>query len=244
VIRIAGFDVTVDGYLIKLRDQLALSENISPTTAGQSPTLNAEIAAALAGTNATAARFFINGVRSTAKGVDAVAHYRLHSLSAGTFDFTLAGNVNKVKITKVPTNTAVFTGQAPILFGRQRIVSITNGTPGEKVAGTIDWSRGPLGATVRATYYGDVIQPGTGTTAAVGQPGDIHTGRHTITDLELRYSLRHGPEFAIGAENLFDVYPNRVPANLNANSGVLGFPYYSPFGFNGRYLYGRIGVNF
>jgi len=24
---------------------------------------------------------------------------------------------------------------------------------------------------------------------------------------------------------------------------VLGFPYYSPFGFNGRYLYARLGVN-
>jgi iron complex outermembrane receptor protein len=48
----------------------------------------------------------------------------------------------------------------------------------------------------------------------------------------------------VGAENLFDVYPDRVPGALNASSGLLGFPYYSPFGFNGRYLYARLGVNF
>jgi iron complex outermembrane recepter protein len=243
VVRLGGFDLTVDGYLIRLRDQLALSENISPTTAGQSATLNAEIAAALAGTNATAARFFLNGVRSEVRGIDAVAHYRLRSANVGTFDLTLAGNVNKVEIKRVPTNTAVFTNDAPILFGRQRIVSITNGTPGEKVTGTIDWSAGSLGATLRATYYGDVIQPGSGTTAAVGAPGDIHSGRHTITDLELRYTADRGPEFAIGAQNLFDIYPKRVPANLNAASGVLGFPYYSPFGFGGRYLYVRAGLS-
>jgi iron complex outermembrane receptor protein len=244
VIRVGGLDLTVDGYLIKLRDQLALSENISPTTAGQSATLDAEIASFLAGTNATAARFFLNGVRSTAKGIDAVAHYRLNSEGAGVFDFTLAGNLNKITINRVPTNTAVFTADAPILFGRQRIVSITNGTPGEKVTGTIDWSLRQLGATLRATYYGDVIQPGTGTTAAVGEPGDIHTGKHVVTDLELRYQPRHGLQLAVGADNLFDVYPDRVPGNLNANSGVLGFPYYSPFGFNGRYIYGRVGLNF
>lgn len=243
VLRLGGFDVTVDGYLIKLRDQLALSENISPTTSGQSPELDAQIAALLAGTNATAARFFINGVRSTAKGIDAVAHYRLRAAGAGTFDFTLAGNINKVTVDRVPTNTAVFTTDAPILFGRQRIVSITNGTPGEKVTGAVDWSLRGLGATVRATYYGDVIQPGTGTTAAAA-PNDLHTGKHVITDVEVRYAPAHGPQLAIGAQNLFDVYPDRVPGNLNANSGVLGFPYYSPFGFNGRYVYGRIGFNF
>ena len=85
--------------------------------------------------------------------------------------------------------------------------------------------------------------PGTGTTAAAAV-NDIHTGKHVITDLEVRYAPAHGPQLAVGAQNLFDVYPDRVPGNLNANSGVLGFPYYSPFGFNGRYVYGRIGFNF
>jgi iron complex outermembrane receptor protein len=31
--------------------------------------------------------------------------------------------------------------------------------------------------------------------------------------------------------------------NQQLNStGLVGFPYYSPFGFNGRYLYARVGV--
>jgi len=42
--------------------------------------------------------------------------------------------------------------------------------------------------------------------------------------------------------NAMKVYPNKTLGN--APSGLVGFPFYSPFGFNGRYLYGRISVNF
>ena len=140
-----------------------------------------------------------------------------------------------MKVTKVPTSTSVL-DPAPTLFARSRILTIEQGTPGEKVTGSVDWSNGPLGATLRATYYGDVLQAGT--TAA----NDYNTGAHTITDLELRYQPAKGAQVAIGASNLFDVYPHKVPAALNS-TGVLGFPYYSPFGFNGRYLYVRAGFN-
>jgi iron complex outermembrane receptor protein len=42
---------------------------------------------------------------------------------------------------------------------------------------------------------------------------------------------------ALGVNNLFDEYPNATPINVNTN-GPIGFPSYSPFGFNGRFLYG------
>ncbi|MBB3345641.1 TonB-dependent siderophore receptor [Sphingomonas sp. BK069] len=228
VIRFGGFDLSVDGYYIKLRDQLALSENIN---ASFSPA----VASLLSPYGVTAARFFINGVRSTTKGIDAVAHYRLRTERAGAFDLTVAGNVNKVEVTDVPTSTAVL-DPAPTLFARSRVLTVEQGTPGEKVTGTIDWSLDQLGALARVTYYGDVNQPGT-TPAA-----DVRTGRHAVTDLELRYQALPGGQVALGVSNLFDVYPDRtVPANNS--TGVIGFPYYSPFGFNGRYLYVRAGVS-
>ncbi|MGI4730645.1 MAG: TonB-dependent receptor plug domain-containing protein [Janthinobacterium lividum] len=228
VIRAGGIDLTVDGYLIKLRDQLGLSENIQASTSPQ-------VAALLAPYGVSAARFFINGLASTTKGIDAVAHYRAHTGGAGTFDLTLAGNVNHVDVTRVPTSTSAL-NPAPVLFARSRILTLEQGTPGEKLTGSVDWSLQQLGATARVTYYGNVNQPGT-TPAA-----DIFTGRHAITDLEFRYSVPKGPNFGVGVSNLFDVYPDRtIPANNT--TGVVGFPYYSPFGFNGRYLYARAGVN-
>ncbi|MGK6322006.1 TonB-dependent receptor plug domain-containing protein [Sphingomonas sp. DT-51] len=228
VIRFGGFDLSVDGYYIKLRDQLALSENIN---ASFSP----GVAALLNPYGVTAARFFINGVRSTTQGIDAVAHYRLRTARVGAFDVTLAGNVNKVKVTDVPTSTATL-NPAPTLFARSRVLTVEQGTPGEKVTGTIDWSLDQVGALARVTYYGDVNQPGSTLL------DDVRTGRHAVTDLEVRYQALPGGQVALGVSNLFDVYPDRTIPRNNS-TGVIGFPYYSPFGFNGRFLYVRAGLS-
>ena len=246
VLRGGGIDLSVDAYHINIRDELALSENLSGAAVVQT-LANNNI------TSVTAARFFLNGIRSTTKGIDVVAHYRKHTDSAGTFDFTVAGNFNSIKVTEAPapvTITAVIpnTGGTTVsntlaIFSRQRIISFEQGTPRTKVVGTLDWSLGRLGATARLSYYGDVTQPSSNGFAE----DDIHTGAHTVTDLEGRFEVVHNINFALGVNNVFDVYPNAVPlvssrgTTLNS-TGLVGFPYYSPFGFNGRYIYGRIGV--
>ncbi|WP_116090729.1 TonB-dependent receptor plug domain-containing protein [Sphingomonas crusticola] len=228
VIRAGGFDLTVDAYRIHIRDQLGLSENIQASFSPQ-------VASLLAPYNVSAARFFINGLASTTKGLDVVAHYRWRPATAGTFDFTVAGNLNDTDVTRVPTSISTL-NPAPTLFARSRILTLEDGTPGTKVTGTIDWALANFGATARVTYYGNVVQPGTTPSA------DAFTGRRAIADLELRYQPKKGVQLAIGGSNLFDTYPRQYPAALNS-TGVVGFPYYSPFGFNGRYLYARAGLS-
>lgn len=226
VIRSGAFDLTVDGYWIRVRDGLGLSENIQ----------SAQVTELLAPYGVTAARFFINGLRTTTKGIDVVAHYRLNTGGVGVFDLTAAGNFNDTKVNRVPVNTAVDLDPTPVLFARQRIVSIEKGTPRTKVVGSVDWSLAQFGATARASYYGDTTQPGS-TPAA-----DSHTGKKTIVDLELRYNPTTFLGLSVGANNLFDVYPDAVSA-ANNSTGTVAFPYYSPFGFNGRYLYGRVSLS-
>jgi iron complex outermembrane receptor protein len=55
----------------------------------------------------TTARFFVNGVDTTSKGVDVVARYRLDADEAGRFDLTLAANYNQTDVTKVPTTSTL-----------------------------------------------------------------------------------------------------------------------------------------
>ena len=219
VIRKGGFDLTIDGYIIKIRDQLGLSENITLSATAQ------------AATGVQAARFFINGLHTTTKGVDIVGHYKLRTAAVGTFDLTAAANINKITVDSYPTSSSA------TLFARQRILTITEGTPGEKLVGTVDWSLGKVGATARASYYGNVIQPAS--TAA----GDLSTGRKTIIDLEARYKVLPMASLSVGANNVFDIYPTRTPANLLATNGGVAFPYYAPWGFNGRYLYAKLSLN-
>ena len=59
--------------------------------------------------------------------------------------------------------------------------------------------------------------------------------------------------FALGAENMFDTFPDR---NLRAGiaspngsaqaggAGVFTYPINSPFGMNGRFVYSRVDYNF
>ena len=73
-----------------------------------------------------------------------------------------------------------------------------------------------------------------------------------LVDLALSGKFMDGKlGLTLGADNLFDQYPNRVPnnrvlptgvVNLNATN-ALGFSRYSPYGFNGRFVYARFGYN-
>lgn len=230
VFRTGGFSLTVDAYQITVRNQIGLSENIAATFSPQ-------VAALLAPFGVQAARFYINGIKSRTRGLDIVANYRIPTEAAGRFDLSLAANFNDVDVLRVPTNTAANLDPAPALFARSRILTIEKGTPEVKIVGSVDWTLGRLGATLRGTHYDSVLQPGT--TAAA----DLRTGQKLIVDAEIRYDILHGVRLAVGANNLFDVYPDAVPAALNT-TGVAAFPFYSPFGFNGRFLYGRLSVNF
>ena len=203
VFRKGNFNITLDGYIIRVRNQLALSENISSS-------FSAAVANLLAPYSVKAARFFINGVSTTTKGIDLVASYNLDTDNAGLFDFTLAGNINNVDVTQVPTTTSAL-NPAPTLYSRSRILTLEEGTPREKVTGSVVWSRGDFGATARLTDYGNVIQPGT--TAAADNP----VGSHTITDLEVRYTATDNITLAAGVNNLLDVYPDEVPAAKNGS---------------------------
>jgi iron complex outermembrane receptor protein len=71
-------------------------------------------------------------------------------------------------------------------------------------------------------------------------------------DLELRYSPAAG-QLALGAKNVFDKYPTSEPtgarpASLGGYYDVtnyfIPFSVLSPFGFSGRYLYGRLSYRF
>jgi iron complex outermembrane receptor protein len=94
-----------------------------------------------------------------------------------------------------------------------------------------------VGFSAKATHYDSVLVPNNNPTF------DYETGAAWLVDLEARYDFGHGVTAALGANNVFDEYPNFTPGAINSPTGSIGFPGYSPFGFNGRFLYGRISYN-
>ncbi len=232
VLRSGGLELTIDAYRIDINDRVVLSENLGAATVPAATA--AAIVNFLRPYNISAARFFINGVDTETTGVDIVARYALETSASGRFDFTAAANFNSTDVTKLPSTRQLSAlPTPPVLFDRNNRLAFEEGTPDRKFVFNTDWTRGNLGLTLKATYYGDVLQPAT--TAAF----DYHTGERTLVDVMARYELPRGVGVAVGVDNLFDEYPNRAPAFVNTN-GAVAWPNYSPFGFNGRFLYGRI----
>lgn len=235
VFRRGAFELTVDGYKIDVKDRIVLSETLtgSPTAA---PGTNARVIYDLLSPfGASAARFFINGVDTETVGVDVVARYRIVDEQAGTFDLTAAGNYNDLEVTKTPTTSTSILPQPVSLFARQATLRFEDGTPKHKLTLQGDWNREAWGATVRTTFYGDVLSPGT---LADGS-ADNRTGNRGLVDLEARYTFPIGLTASVGADNVFDVYPRQIIPSQNTTSAA-PFSSFSPFGFNGRFVYGRL----
>ena len=257
-----GLTLTVDYYHIKIKDRIVLTENLGAAGSGTAAQ-NAAVKAVLDanGFNSVgAARFFINGLDTTTEGVDAVAAYHFRTEGFGAWTLTAAYNYNKQKIDRrINALGPLATIPGLVLFGRIEGIRFTNGQPKDKVVLSADGDIGDFGLTARTTRYGKVISPGS--TAPVADPtslvlygpDDIFLKPKWITDLELRWKAGGRAEFAIGANNVFDVYPTRSPYGARpasvggvypANQEYIPFSIFSPFGFNGRYIYGRMSVNF
>jgi iron complex outermembrane receptor protein len=239
VFQAEGFEATIDAYQINIDDRIVLTENISSTG-------RPDIGAILTPFSVGAARFFTNGVDTETKGVDLVVRYSMPL--AGKLDLTASANYNETEITALPsTSTLSALNPPPTLFGAINQLIFEEGTPKDKVTLTADWSTpvtfGKVGVTVKGTRYGEVTDPGTSlTNNGTLAPFQYVMSAKTLVDLELRARVGTSFSAGIGVDNVFDEYPDAVPADFN-NFGLLGFSRYSPFGFNGRFLYGRLGWN-
>ncbi|MFM5949899.1 MAG: TonB-dependent receptor plug domain-containing protein [Novosphingobium sp.] len=258
-----GLTLTVDYYNIRINDRIVLTENLGAAGSG-SAAVNAAVKAVL-DTNGFqsvgAARFFINGLDTRTQGVDAVLNWRLPIEGVGKWTFTAAYNYNKQSIIKYKNDLGPLAAIPNlILFGRVESLRFTEGQPRDKVVLSLDGDLGKFGINARTTRYGKVVSPGSASPLAPNAasltaygPDDIFLGAKWITDLELQFKPTEAISFAIGADNLFDVYPDRSPWGLRpasiggsypANQQYIPFSIFSPFGFNGRYLYARVGVEF
>jgi iron complex outermembrane receptor protein len=230
---IDGLNVTVDGYQIDIDDRIA------QTTALNGRGIDALLVAAGLQPGIYA-QYFTNAIDTRTRGVDIVTDYKLNLGSAGNLRLGAAANWNKTRITRVRPNPSQLAslGTGLILFDRVQQGALTVGYPKSKIILSVDWTLGGLSATVRATRYGSVIQRGT----AVSGVDDRTYGAKILTDLEVSYAVTPKTRIAIGADNLFDVYPD--PVGIVSVNGAGRYGSFSPFGMTGGLYYARISHDF
>jgi iron complex outermembrane receptor protein len=213
-----AFTVTADYYSIDLTDRIAVSQDF---------TLTPEEVAALVASGVTSAanlqsfRFFTNDFDTSTEGVDVVATWAL-DLLGGRTDLSLAYNNNTTEVTRFN----------PATLNDTRIRQLEEGLPETRwsLTGNQDW--GNWRALARVSYYDGWFD---------SEDGQVYDDNYTF-DAEVGYTYNDALTVVVGAQNLFDHYPDENPG---AAAGVGNkYSQYTPFGFNGGFWYARLSYSF
>lgn len=138
-------------------------------------------------------------------------------------------------MTKTPQTRSGILPTPVSLFARQATLRFEEGTPPWKTVFQTDWTRARLGGTFRVTGYGDVLAPG------ATEATDLELGVGVVVDVEARYALND--RLTLRSERTM-CWTN-IPAKLSAPTTHRALPLLQLLAlrFNGRFVYGRIALN-
>ena len=230
----ADFNLTVDFYRIDIDDRIVLSNNLS----GEA------IEALLAGTGANRARFFLNAINSRTEGVDIVSTYTLNTDSYGDYYFNAGINFNDNEVTDVLAAPQVLQNAGfdqGNLFDDVELRRFETSSPDSKINLGVTWTYDRYAATLRTTRYGEVEDP-----SSIEARNEIIPSEW-ITDLDVRVAITDDLSVSVGANNLFDVYPEasrNLVDEVTTFTNIFPYSGFSPYGFTGRYVYGKIAYTF
>ena len=225
--------VTIDAYRIDIDDRIMLSENL--TSAAVRAFLNATVDPSLGG-----GRYFTNAIDTRTRGVDIIGTYRW-KLANSTLDLTAGYNYNKTTVERIAANPARLSAIDPnaVRIGRVEVGRLTVGAPRDKFQFGGIWSAGSWKLSANATRYGE-FSVLFGNNPADTSRDQTFDPQWTL-DLSASYALGSW-DFTLGADNVTDEYPDEV-IFANSTNGQLPYSAASPNGFNGAYVYGRIGYS-
>lgn len=216
---IRSLTFTLDYFQIKVKDRIALSGNFNLTPAQRQQLEDLGIPG---GGSFQQISFFTNSFDSRTRGVDAVLTYGFDLLD-GQANLNLNANYTRTKVTSA----------SPVITGdRERILELEGFVPKWKGGLSFNYEGKRLGLATSATYYGEWTDYG-GNLA-----NDQTGGAEILVDAEVSYQLTDVFRLAVGADNVFDNYPDR---EMRASQIANGIQYlrFAPTGFNGGFWYVR-----
>ena len=216
---------TVDYYRIDLKDRIVLSNNF--TAPAVVDTLKAHNVVGVNG-----ARYFTNAVDSRTNGLDVIGNYGWSITRTALLRLTAAYNGNWTRVTRVDS-TSILPGQGNSLFSRVDRARLEKGNPRSNLVLSANLGVGRFGIDLRNQRFGQVTS--FGTTAA----GDQTWDPKWVTDLALSYGPVTRATITLGADNIFNTYPDPT-ITPNTNSGILPYSGIAPFGINGRFIYAKL----
>ncbi|HVE62081.1 MAG TPA: TonB-dependent receptor, partial [Chitinophagaceae bacterium] len=228
------FKVTLDGYFISIDDRIVITDQFQ---GGTGNAVDIEIARLLALANANRASFFANAIDTETKGIDLVVSYG-RKLGPGNFRADLTGTISKTEQVGSIKASPKLAGKESIYFSESNRIFLEESVPRQKAGLSLTYGINKINFFLRNVYFGEV-------TEATNIPAtqQVYDSK-LVTDLSIGYRFTKSLRLTVGANNLFDVYPEKT-ADV-ATTGGNQFIYsrrVTQIGYNGRYLFGRIELN-
>ncbi|MET0264320.1 MAG: TonB-dependent receptor, partial [Duganella sp.] len=234
-------NLTLDAYHIDIRDRIVQGGTYSGAVAIDA--LRTAGIALPSGLSSVSAYYYANGVETRTRGLDLVAGYPTDFGSAGRIDWDLSANINTSKVTHIANDR-----NGRPLLNAQQVGYLTTSTPKNKLIVGGVWNLERWSVSLHATRYGKTATEATFFAGpniySTSVFNHIENKPKTITDLEVRYAASKNLQLAVGANNLFDVYPTETPL-ASRYLGVYRFDTAaSQIAFNGGYYYARANYKF
>ncbi|WP_249674330.1 TonB-dependent receptor plug domain-containing protein [Pseudomonas abieticivorans] len=226
-----NYRLTTDFYQISIRDRIV------PTSLLGGPAVS-QILAANGLSPSLYAQYYTNAVDTRTRGVDVVNEWRQDLARYGQVRWSAAWNWNQTKIEKLQATPAKLAslGANYQLFDRRLQKDLTVATPSTKLILGNSWDIAAFKVNTTLTRFGSYVE-------ADNNPiNDRKFGAKWITDLDVAYALSKSLTVALGANNLFNVYPDKN--GIKDWAGGYEYGSFSPFGLGGAYYYTRLAYNF
>ncbi|MEP1742830.1 MAG: TonB-dependent receptor [Kangiellaceae bacterium] len=215
------FFLTVDYFDIDVEGRISQTSDISLTDADRAFLVANGNPDAI---NLAAIRYFTNDFDTNTRGIDLVANYS-HELGAGDLKYSFTYNWTDTEVT--------FAGD---FVGSGKITQLEDNLPNNRANFSLNYSQDDWRLVTKASYYGSFTE-----LHLDSEDLPIFAGNTILVDAEFAYDVNEGLTLSLGSNNLFDEYPDENPHQLGWGAK---YPTTSPFGFNGRFVYGKATYRF
>jgi len=244
------YHINLDHRIVSTQDFYSLIAN-SGNTAGVPQPANALVSSALV-TNGNqlnpaiftdSVNFFTNGVDTATDGADFALDFINQFDSLGKIDWTVNANWNHTEITSVRSTPPALAALGLTILNPAGFTALGAGQPKYNIQFGPSWTYNRLTVNLR-----EIIHDTTKSISSVAGNGgltyyDTKSGVIPITNLDIGYDVLKSVKLSVGAVNIFNRYPDKVPAALIAYYGALGQSFGatqyagSPIGIDGGYYY-------
>ena len=227
-----SFTLSIDAYQIQIDDRIVLSENLTGIAVENYLTQ-------LGFPGVRGGRYFTNAVDTRTRGVDLVANWHTQ-VGGGALDLSAGYNYNKTEITKTQPNPPELDALGGLQrLGRADTGRIEVGSPRDKFNLGANYAIGNWNVRGGLTRYGEV------TVRQAVAANDQTFSAEWVLDLGFDYKWDKWT-VSVGGDNVLNEYPDlTIPTTwgnpATAPSGLFRYSSYSPFGFNGAFVYARVG---